>query len=291
MTGIAILAIVGLVLLAGILLFAGLQRRDSGQALNELSAEAKKRDRDRVKAAVGAAATESGVSGRDLEKTTAIEQRSGGDLVAPGSNDVIEPWVAPDPEVIGVARRQFLNRAIIGLLGLVGTGTGLAAIAQLWPGASEGFGSVITVGTIGDVVNEIRANNGFLYRPEGRMWVTEFPAGALEKAAPVYASTPAWPGIEAGVKAIFQKCPHLGCRVPECGSSQYFECPCHGSFYNQVGEKRGGPAPRGMDFFAMSVEGGVLRVNTGLIIGGPDIGVNTTGQEREGPSCLGAASH
>jgi len=288
---IPILAIVGLVLLAGILLFAATQRRDSGQALNELSSEAKKRDRDRVKAAVGAAAAESGVSGKDLEKTTAIEQRKAGLPVAPGADGDIEPWVAPDPEVIGVARRQFLNRAIIALMGLNLSGFGAAVIAQLWPGASEGFGSEITVGPIGDVLNEIKANNGFLYRPEGRMWVTEFPAGALEKAAPVYASTPAWPGIEAGVKALFQKCPHLGCRVPECGSSQYFECPCHGSFYNQVGEKRGGPAPRGMDFFAMSVEGGVLKVNTGLIIGGPDIGVNTTGQEREGPSCLGASSH
>lgn len=123
------------------------------------------------------------------------------------------------------------------------------------------------------------------------MWVTEYPAGALEKAATVYSSTPAWPGIQAGFMALFQKCPHLGCRVPECGSSQFFECPCHGSFYNQVGEKRGGPAPRGMDFFAMSAAGGVLEVDTGQIIEGTPIGTNTTGQEREGPSCLGASSH
>ena len=287
---IAILAIIGLVLLAGILLFAATQRRQSDGAVSELSSETKRRDRERVKAAAGAAAVESEVTGRDLEKSTAIEQRSG--ALVPGGNDLeVEPWVAPDPEVIGVARRQFLNRAIIGVMGLNLTGFGAAVIAQLWPGASEGFGSVITVGPITDVVGEIRANGGFLYRPEGRMWITEFPAGALEKAAPVYASTPAWPGIEAGVKASFQKCPHLGCRVPECGSSQFFECPCHGSFYNQVGEKRGGPAPRGMDFFAMSADGGILQVDTGNIIGGPNIGVNTTGQEREGPSCLGASTH
>lgn len=290
MTTIVILAIIGLVLLAGILLFAATQRRDSSSAVNELSSEARKRDRERVKSAVGVAAAEGGVvTGKELEKATAIEHRQAGLPVAP--SDEIAPWVAPDPEVIGVARRQFLNRSIIGLMILNISGFGAAVVAQLWPGASEGFGSEITVGPINDVIGEIRANAGFLYRPEGRMWITEFPAGALEKAAPVYASTPAWPGIEAGVKAIFQKCPHLGCRVPECGSSQFFECPCHGSFYNQVGEKRGGPAPRGMDFFAMSVDGGVLKVNTGNIIGGPNIGVNTTGQEREGPSCLGASSH
>jgi len=287
---VAILAIIAFVVLAGILFLAASQRRDSSSAINELSSEARKRDRDRVKAGVSAAATESGISGRDLEKSTAIEQR-GGDLVPGGSNTEIDPWVAPDPEVIGVARRQFLNRSIIAMVGLNLAGVGAAVVAHTWPGSSEGFGSVITIGPVGDVLNEIRANNGFLYRPEGRMWITEFPPGALEKAVPVYADTPAWPGIQAGIKALYQKCPHLGCRVPECGSSQYFECPCHGSFYNQVGEKRGGPAPRGMDFFAMSVDGGVLRVNTGAVIGGPDIGVNTTGQEREGPSCLGASSH
>ena len=47
------------------------------------------------------------------------------------------------------------------------------------------------------------------------------------------------------------------------------------------------------DFLKGIISSGVslLKVNTGNIIGGPDIGVNTTGQEREGPSCLGASSH
>ena len=286
-----VLAIIALVLLAGVLLFASSKRRDADVAISEVSSETLRRDRARVKASAGAAALEGGVTGRDLEKTTALEQRRGGDLELPGTDADIEPWVEPDPEVIGVARRQFLNRAIIAVMGLNLGGFGLAVIAQLWPGESEGFGSAISVGNLTDVIGEIRSNNGFLYRPEGRMWITEFPASALEKAAPVYAGTTAWPGIEAGVKAIFQKCPHLGCRVPECGSSQFFECPCHGSVYNRVGEKRGGPAPRGMDFFGMSVEGGVLTVDTGDIIFGPDIGVDSTGQEREGPSCLGASTH
>ena len=37
---------------------------------------------------------------------------------------------------------------------------------------------------------------------------------------------------------------------PSATSSRWFECPCHGSQYNQVGEKKGGPAPRGMDRFS-----------------------------------------
>jgi cytochrome b6-f complex iron-sulfur subunit len=92
--------------------------------------------------------------------------------------------------------------------------------------------------------------------------------------------------MEAGVAVLYQKCPHLGCRVPPCNTSQWFECPCHGSQYNQVGEKKSGPAPRGMDRFATSVSGGSLTVDTGVVIQGPAIGTDTTGQEAEGPHCI-----
>ena len=170
-------------------------------------------------------------------------------------------------------------------------GFGAACIAFLWPPFVTGFGAKINAGVIPDLVAQMRSSNGFLYKPEGRMWVTEYPAGAIEKAKAVY-SAPELAGMEAGVVALFQKCPHLGCRVPECVTSQWFECPCHGSKYDRVGEKRGGPAPRGMDRFGTEVnDKNELIVNTGMIIQGPPIGVNTTGQEAEGPNCIGAASH
>ena len=93
------------------------------------------------------------------------------------------------------------------------------------------------------------------------------------------------PGMEAGWTALYQKCVHLGCKVPWCGSSQWFECPCHGSKYNAVGEKKDGPAPRGLDLFAISV-GSSIVIDTGLVISGVPIGTDTTGQKAEGPSCI-----
>ena len=45
------------------------------------------------------------------------------------------------------------------------------------------------------------------------------------------------------ILALYQKCVHLGCRVPWCQSSQWFECPCHGSQYDSSGRIRQGPAP------------------------------------------------
>jgi cytochrome b6-f complex iron-sulfur subunit len=91
--------------------------------------------------------------------------------------------------------------------------------------------------------------------------------------------------------ALYQKCVHLGCRVPECVTSQWFECQCHGSQYNRVGEKKGGPAPRGLDRFGITVSGSSLSVDTGTVIVGPPIGTNTTGQEAEGPHCVSGGSH
>jgi len=42
-----------------------------------------------------------------------------------------------------------------------------------------------------------------------------------------------------------------------------------------------------MDRFAMEVSDNVLTVDTGNVIQGPPIGTNTTGQEAEGPHCVG----
>lgn len=149
------------------------------------------------------------------------------------------------------------------------------------------FGTPINLGKVDDVIQEIRENDGFWYRPDGRMWLTEYPADSIERARGAY-SAAELVSMEVGVVALFQKCPHLGCRVPSCASSQWFECPCHGSRYNRVGEKRGGPAPRGMDRFGTEInDDGELIVKTSEIIEGPPIGTNTTGQEAEGPSCIG----
>ncbi len=194
-----------------------------------------------------------------------------------------------DPETHGVVRRQFLNRSIVATFGLGLSSFGAAAFAFLSPQEAGGFGSVINVGTITDIKAAIRAGGGFLYVPEGRMWITEYPEAALENAVASYSYyDQIAPSLEVGLTALFQTCPHLGCRVPECVTSQWFECPCHGSKYNRVGEKKAGPTPRGLDLFSTEVTAAdELLVNTGTIILGPRIGTNTTGQEAEGPSCVG----
>ena len=293
---IALIVIAALVVLAAITVVGTLRRRDADSATGRLSRETLSRDRGTVTITETAVSVPEGematvgASGKDVERSVALARREGQAVVKASPSEITE-WVAPDPEQTGVARRQFLNRSIIGsfALGLGGFGGGV--LAFLWPPFITGFGAVLNMGKVSDIVQSIRDNGGFLYRPEGRAWITEYPAGAIEKARSVY-SAAELTGMEAGVIALFQKCPHLGCRVPSCATSQWFECPCHGSKYNRVGEKRGGPAPRGMDRFGMTItDKGELVVDTGNVIQGPAIGTNTTGQEAEGPNCIGEATH
>jgi cytochrome b6-f complex iron-sulfur subunit len=202
------------------------------------------------------------------------------------------PWSPPDPDAIGVSRRQFLNRATIALM-TAGLGTFAAAsfLAFLWPSATGGFGGRVPIGRLDEILSEVRSGSGFFYASEARTWVTAYPADAIPKAELVYDAA-LIPGMRAGIIATYQKCPHLGCRVPECLSSQWFECGCHGSQYNRVGEHKGGPAPRGMDHFPIDVTpAGDVVVDTGTIVQGTPLGTNTTGQEAEGPNCVGEADH
>lgn len=291
-----IAAIVVIALLAAVAVFSALKSRDADGAVGILSRETKSRDREST-----VLGDEDALTGKQVERAQVLERKAASKelVLAARQSAPPAPYVPPDPEVIGVSRRQFFNRTIILMMQIGLGGFGLASIAFLWPQLGGGFGSAIRVGLVSDVLSEIRGANGFLYRAEGRMWITEYPNGAVEKARAAYSANELTGmeaglalGLDGGIIALYQKCPHLGCRVPECVTSQWFECPCHGSQYNRVGEKRGGPAPRGMDRFAMSVSAdGVLTVDTGTIIQGPPIGTNTTGQEAEGPNCIGQSSH
>ncbi|HEY8819002.1 MAG TPA: c-type cytochrome, partial [Candidatus Limnocylindrales bacterium] len=81
-------------------------------------------------------------------------------------------------------------------------------------------------------------------------------------------------GQALNVRALYQRCPHLGCKPNPCLKNFWFECPCHGSRYDRLGIKADGaqygPAPRSMDRFSIDVDdAGVLTINTGKITLGP----------------------
>ena len=315
-----IIIAIGAVVVLAALAFVTLARRSDVRGAGALSGETLKRDeaaRARARRAAEADAREAGepasagragepgageagesvLVGATAARTAAEAEAEGvvarrGTEIVPISTDTgLTPWMPPDPEVIGVSRRQFFNRSIIALMGAtIGTFSAGSFVAFLWPTKTGGFGGRVSVGGLNDILATIDTGDGFYYAPEARAWITRYPDEAIPKAEAVY--QPALiPGIERGVIASYQKCPHLGCRVPSCPSSQWFECGCHGSQYNRVGEKKAGPAPRGMDHFAVDFEGEQVIVDTGTVWSGVAIGTNTTGQEAEGPHCVGAVEH
>lgn len=161
--------------------------------------------------------------------------------------------VSADPE-----RREFLKRGMQ-------AGVVLVAAAGVWtswdvlqPLPGSGLGGVVK--TVPDTE------------------VTEVPV--YIRSAQSYLTR-----VDDEVVALWQRCPHLGCRVSWCESSREFECACHGSTFNRAGEVRSGPAPRGMDRFAVEVSDDILVVDTGEITEGPAPGEETIDEPRQGPSC------
>ena len=159
-----------------------------------------------------------------------------------------------------IERRAFLSK-------MWKWGIGLVAIAGAWtswdilqPVSASGFGGKIRSGGADEV-----PSTGVDTVSEAQAYLTKN-------------------GDE--VVALWWRCPHLGCRVPWCESSGQFECPCHGTNFNRLGEYRSGPSPRGMDRFATEVVDGAVVIDTGIVIEGPPPGPESI-DEPPGPACTG----
>ena len=186
----------------------------------------------------------------------------------------------PPRRAQAVSRRDFFRKSLISSLLVFSAQFGGASVAFLWPNLRGGFGALIDAGAIDDIKSAIRGGEPF-YVGTGRFYVVPYngrPTDDVDYEKEGVAGE--------GVMPLYQRCVHLGCRVPFCGQSKWFECPCHGSKYNEAGEYQLGPAPRGMDRFHMSVEGGRLMVDTSEVVLGPARGTDTISQPPQGPFCV-----
>ena len=172
-----------------------------------------------------------------------------------------------------ISRRSFMRRMLgagVGLLSLEFLG---GTLAFLWPGPAEGMGVEYHVGTL-DEINaafpDWAHGTPIEFRP-ARAFVVNVPAAkAMAMGEPADVATPA-----AGeILALWRKCPHLGCMIPQaCDTRSRFQCYCHQSTYNIIGEKLElGPAPRGMDRFPVRIDAGVVIVDTRELVNGPPKG-------------------
>jgi cytochrome b6-f complex iron-sulfur subunit len=142
----------------------------------------------------------------------------------------------------GLSRRQFIGLAWAAASAALLVQAGVALYQFLKPSIQAGaFGSKLSAGDVREfklgTVSTVREMHGFVARigPEGVLVM-------------------AW------------RCPHLGCTVPWVEAEQRFNCPCHGSIYNEKGEVLGGPAPRPLDLYPAEVVGNELVVDTSRTI-------------------------
>jgi cytochrome b6-f complex iron-sulfur subunit len=136
-------------------------------------------------------------------------------------------------------RRSFVRRAALSLVSLAGALLAFSYLRQFFPRLA-GEKRRIALGDPRqfpvDTYTYLDAHNLFLYRDH------------------------------EGVKAVSAVCTHLGCILEK--SIDGFECPCHGSCYNDRGEVLSGPAPRDLAWYRVS------RASDGRILVDPGIRVS-----------------
>ncbi len=148
------------------------------------------------------------------------------------------------------------------------------------------------VGKITDIEAEITQGSGFDYYPEGRMWITEYPASALDKAKQgVLGARAGRHGGRRGRPLPEVRAPRLpGAGVPHLAVVRV-PVPRLAVQPGRREEGRpGAPRPRPLRH---GRRGRRPHRQHRQIILGPPIGTNTTGQEAEGPHCIsgGGGAH
>jgi len=196
------------------------------------------------------------------------------------SEPAVRPLPAPalraarEVATVGLSRRQLMRRAVGAGIGLWLVEVSAGTLGFLWSAAARATG-MIRIGTY----KELLAANGSLPIAKG------FPAYVAAARAFIVIMDPGRGGWTAGrddtgdgsalnVRAMSQRCPHLGCRPNPCIEDFWFRCPCHQSRYDRLGIKAAGelygPAPHGLDRYAIEVDAsGGLFVDTGHITLGP----------------------
>jgi cytochrome b6-f complex iron-sulfur subunit len=140
-----------------------------------------------------------------------------------------------------VSRRDFLKLGIGALSALAVLEIGGASLLFMQPRSLEGeYGGMVSAGD----PNSFQAGSVVQF-PNGRFYLVRTHDG--------------------GFLALSQRCTHLGCSVTwEAGEGRFF-CPCHASTFDLYGDVENPPAPRALDTFPVTIEGGQVLVNTAKI--------------------------
>ena len=260
--------------------------RRSNDPERKANVEAKAAEADKPSEVPVTIATAATAEGEDDGGSVAVMVEEDAEDEVEGAEEPPAPveYRAATDEEQGVTRRAFLNRALASMFGLFLAGFGLSSLAFLWPRVKGGFGSDIDAGDADEILAAVLNPDGTvnpLFLPEARAYIVPMLDDSVSGSQFEENST-----VDASLVALFQTCVHLGCRVPWCAPSQGFECPCHGTKYNSVGEFISGPAPRNLDRFVVGVNNrNRYIISTGSIVA-TSRAIRKSVRYPQGPSCI-----
>ena len=151
----------------------------------------------------------------------------------------------------------------------IGAGVGLwllelsgGMLGFLWPNLSRGFGGAITLGDLATVTGNPAVQGVSL--PEGAPAYFSLARTYVQLIDPAVGFTDGTStdgsGETTNVRTLYQRCPHLGCKIDYKASSGSYFCPCHASTFDLKGEKQNKIPPRGMDSLETRVTDGTVWV-------------------------------
>lgn len=173
-----------------------------------------------------------------------------------------------------LSRRELLRASLWAAIGLWLVELCAGTLGFLWPSGTLALAKV-RVGTLKELIAanpDLPIEKGFpVYVPEARAFIVLVDPTVAQFLP---GDDPTGDGTRLNVRALYQRCPHLGCRPNPCVEDFWFHCPCHQSRYDRLGTKPAGiaygPASRGMDRFAVTVDvGGALTIDRTRVVFGP----------------------
>jgi cytochrome b6-f complex iron-sulfur subunit len=167
-------------------------------------------------------------------------------------SEAVAPTPAEQGTSLPLTRREFLYYLWGISIAVFLAGSGGATVWFSLPRFREGeFGGVFTI-----PVDQIPAPDTPPQEfPAGRFWLVNVGQKTLDDPR-----QPRDYPEEAGVKALYKVCVHLGCLYKWVDTNDRFECPCHGSKYLKSGTRVDGPARRNLDVFIIEVIDGTGHV-------------------------------
>lgn len=150
------------------------------------------------------------------------------------------PGSTAEPLALEVERRRFLALLGAGSLGVAGLGISAATLRFIEPNVLFEEERRFAVGRPEDI-------------PPGTVLVLRKQRVYVVRSA-------------AGFFALSAVCTHLGCVTRYEQARRGIFCPCHGSQYSLEGKVTGGPAPRALSRFLVSIEKGLLVVDSARLV-------------------------